>query len=180
MPGFGEVRFNDFKTVLKLFYARASSRLAVCRWRQQRMEPVRIKDPIRGNCVLTLVAPGAALAGAAQYQDRDTRGVPGTSASAPPPRRASTSITPPLNELLKVPGMTPSWAGRIVRFRPYRSKADLLDRGIVTIAGLRPHQGLRDRSSRQAMNCALCLRRLFRCPCLRASAACSESRRARE
>ena len=28
--------------------------------------------------------------------------------------------------------MKPSWAGRIVRFRPYRTKADLLDRGVVT------------------------------------------------
>ena len=36
-----------------------------------------------------------------------------------------------MNDLLKVPGMTPTWAGRIVRFRPYRTKADLLDRGIV-------------------------------------------------
>ena len=36
-----------------------------------------------------------------------------------------------LEGLLKVPGMTPSWAGRILRFRPYRSKQDLLDRGIL-------------------------------------------------
>lgn len=35
-------------------------------------------------------------------------------------------------ELLKVPGMTATWAGRIVRFRPYRTKQDLLDRGVVT------------------------------------------------
>jgi hypothetical protein len=27
--------------------------------------------------------------------------------------------------------MTRSWAGRIVRFRPYRTKQDLLDRGVV-------------------------------------------------
>ena len=37
-----------------------------------------------------------------------------------------------IEDLLKVPGMTRSWAGRIVRFRPYRTKVDLLDRGIVT------------------------------------------------
>jgi hypothetical protein len=37
-----------------------------------------------------------------------------------------------VQELLKVPGMTPSWAGRIVRFRPYRTKLDLLEDGIVT------------------------------------------------
>ncbi len=39
-----------------------------------------------------------------------------------------------VDELLKVPGMTRIWAARIVRFRPYRSKQDLLDRGIVTSA----------------------------------------------
>ena len=38
-----------------------------------------------------------------------------------------------MSQLLKVPGMTPSWAGRIVRFRPYRAKTDLLDRGVVTL-----------------------------------------------
>ena len=36
-----------------------------------------------------------------------------------------------VDELLKVPGMTPSWAGRIVRFRPYRTKQDLLDHGVL-------------------------------------------------
>jgi DNA uptake protein ComE-like DNA-binding protein len=35
-------------------------------------------------------------------------------------------------ELLKVPGMTPTWARRILRFRPYRSKQDLLDSGVVS------------------------------------------------
>ena len=34
-------------------------------------------------------------------------------------------------ELAKVPGLTPSWAGRIVRFRPYRTKQDLLDHGVL-------------------------------------------------
>ena len=37
-----------------------------------------------------------------------------------------------LEDLLTIPGMTQSWAGRIVRFRPFRSKQDLLDRGIVS------------------------------------------------
>jgi DNA uptake protein ComE-like DNA-binding protein len=37
-----------------------------------------------------------------------------------------------LDELLKVPGITKSWAGRIVRFRPYRTKQDLLDKGVVS------------------------------------------------
>jgi DNA uptake protein ComE-like DNA-binding protein len=37
-----------------------------------------------------------------------------------------------IEELLKVPGMTRTWAGRIVRFRPYRTKQDLLDQGVVS------------------------------------------------
>ncbi len=37
-----------------------------------------------------------------------------------------------IEELLKVQGMTRSWAGRIVRFRPYRTKQDLLDRGVIS------------------------------------------------
>lgn len=36
-----------------------------------------------------------------------------------------------LEELLKVPGMTRSWALRILRFRPYRTKQELLDEGVV-------------------------------------------------
>ena len=37
-----------------------------------------------------------------------------------------------IEELLKVPGMTRSWAGRIVRFRPYRTKQDLVEHGVVS------------------------------------------------
>ena len=62
-----------------------------------------------------------------------------TSAQNPPPQHASRQAGLPvdinhasLEKLLKVPGMTRTWAGRIVRFRPYRSKQDLLDRGIVS------------------------------------------------
>lgn len=39
-----------------------------------------------------------------------------------------------VGELMKIPGMAPSWAGRIVRFRPYRAKTDLLDRGVLPSA----------------------------------------------
>jgi predicted DNA-binding helix-hairpin-helix protein len=35
-------------------------------------------------------------------------------------------------ELMAVPGMTATWAGRIVRFRPYRTKLALVEQGIVT------------------------------------------------
>ena len=50
---------------------------------------------------------------------------------APPPEARIDINHASVDELLKVPGMTPSWAGRIVRFRPYRTKQDLLDRGVL-------------------------------------------------
>jgi competence protein ComEA len=37
-----------------------------------------------------------------------------------------------LDQLLKVPGMTRPWAERIIRFRPYRAKNEIVDRGVVT------------------------------------------------
>jgi predicted DNA-binding helix-hairpin-helix protein len=37
-----------------------------------------------------------------------------------------------LAELLRIPGITQTWAARIVRFRPYRTKLDLQDRGVVS------------------------------------------------
>jgi DNA uptake protein ComE-like DNA-binding protein len=82
------------------------------------------------SCAFLLLVICAA--GTAQNQDRDTPGVPGTSANAPPPEARIDINHATVNELLKVPGMTPSWAGRIVRFRPYRTKDDLLERGVVT------------------------------------------------
>jgi DNA uptake protein ComE-like DNA-binding protein len=50
---------------------------------------------------------------------------------APPAEMRVDINRAPIEELLTVPGMTRTWAGRIVRFRPYRSKQDLLDRGVV-------------------------------------------------
>lgn len=35
------------------------------------------------------------------------------------------------DELLAIPGMTRVWANRIVRFRPYRTKADLEEQGVI-------------------------------------------------
>ncbi len=52
--------------------------------------------------------------------------------AAPPPEARVDINHATTEELMKVPGMTASWAGRIVRFRPYRSKQDLLDNGVVT------------------------------------------------
>jgi DNA uptake protein ComE-like DNA-binding protein len=82
--------------------------------------------------ILAVLFLCASLVGQAQYRDRDTSGIPKTSAKAPPPETRIDINHATIDELLKVPGMTPSWAGRIIRFRPYRSKGDLLDKGVVT------------------------------------------------
>lgn len=63
-------------------------------------------------------------------QDRDYSAVVSPS-SVPPESRVDINHAT-LDELLKVPGMTHVWASRIVRFRPYRTKQDLLDEGVVT------------------------------------------------
>jgi len=68
--------------------------------------------------------------------------VPVRAQSIPPQATPKTKPAPPpedrvdinhasMEELLKIPGMTSSWAGRIIRYRPYRTKADLLEHGIL-------------------------------------------------
>jgi competence protein ComEA len=73
---------------------------------------------------LCLAGRPVALAGSPQQAPR---------AHAVPPPEARIDINhATVEDLLKVPGMTSSWAGRIVRFRPYHAKNDLLERGVVT------------------------------------------------
>ncbi len=55
-----------------------------------------------------------------------------TSKSPPPPAARIDINHASMEELLKIPGMTSSWAGRIIRFRPYRTKADLLEHGVLS------------------------------------------------
>ncbi len=50
----------------------------------------------------------------------------------PPPEARVDINHATIGQLLTVPGMTRSWAGRVVRFRPYRIKTDLVDRGVIT------------------------------------------------
>jgi DNA uptake protein ComE-like DNA-binding protein len=79
-----------------------------------------------------VAALSISLAGMGQYQERDRYGESKTSATAPPPAARVDINHATVEELLKVPGMTRSWAERIVRFRPYRTKLDLVDDGVVT------------------------------------------------
>jgi len=81
--------------------------------------------------VLFVVAFAAVAAADAQYADRDRSGARSTSAKALPPAARVDINHASAEELLKIPGMTPSWASRIVRFRPYRTKQDLLDHGVL-------------------------------------------------
>jgi len=83
-------------------------------------------------CVVIVIF-SACLSTHAQNQDRDSRGIK-TSANAPPPEQRVDINHASLTELLKIPGITQSWAGRIIRYRPYHSKLDLLQRGVVSDA----------------------------------------------
>jgi DNA uptake protein ComE-like DNA-binding protein len=71
------------------------------------------------------------LVGVARSQDRDSSGAPKTSATAPSPEMRVDINHASVDELLKAPGMTRGWALRIVRYRPYHTKLDLLELGIV-------------------------------------------------
>jgi DNA uptake protein ComE-like DNA-binding protein len=83
--------------------------------------------------VLLLGLCCAVYAGPAQEDDRGRAALPKTSVSAPPPEARVDINHATVEELLTVPGMTRSWAGRIVRFRPYVTKQDLTEDGVVPI-----------------------------------------------
>ncbi len=53
------------------------------------------------------------------------------SRTAPAPEDRVDLNSASLDQLMKVPGMTRTWATRIIRYRPYRAKSDLIDRGVV-------------------------------------------------
>ena len=82
--------------------------------------------------ILAVAIVGACLQATAQNQDRYPYKASKASVTAPSPEARVDINHATLDELLKVPGMTRSWAGRIVRFRPYRTKQDLLDRGVLS------------------------------------------------
>jgi len=42
--------------------------------------------------------------------------------------------TASIEQLIRIPGLTRTWAARIIRFRPYRGKNELLDHGIISVA----------------------------------------------
>ena len=96
--------------------------------------------PPRDNGVVIKSARGFVLAaafacaalGAGPQSDRDYA-KPRSENRVPPEQRVDINRAT-LGELLKVPGMTQTWAKRILRFRPYRTKQDLVDEGVVPSA----------------------------------------------
>lgn len=93
------------------------------------MMPMRVHAP---RAVVAIAVFGLLMGARAWTQEHDRAPAPPTSANAPPPEARIDINHAGIDELMKVPGMTHSWARRIVRFRPYRTKQDLLDRGVVT------------------------------------------------
>ena len=83
-----------------------------------------VRTPLRWTMIL---APILALAMAALPQANQRNPVSAHTVALVDINHAS------IDDLMKVPGMTRSWAGRIVRFRPYRAKSDLVDHGVVTV-----------------------------------------------
>jgi hypothetical protein len=84
--------------------------------------------------VLALIFGAFALPCAAQEKPWERSGNAGQSHSELPPEARIDINHAPLNQLLKVPGLTQVWAARIVRFRPYHTKVDLLERGVLPSA----------------------------------------------
>jgi DNA uptake protein ComE-like DNA-binding protein len=79
---------------------------------------------IAAFCMLTT---GVGLAWGGSQAERPTSG-----RDTPAPNARIDINTASLEELMKAPGMTHTWATRIIRFRPYRAKNELLDKGIVS------------------------------------------------
>lgn len=80
--------------------------------------------------LLTVMAADASALAARKVEAPRQATAAGTHAVPAPEARVDINQAS-VAELMKVPGMTRSWAGRIVRFRPYHAKTDLLDRGVL-------------------------------------------------
>jgi DNA uptake protein ComE-like DNA-binding protein len=81
--------------------------------------------------VLGLPLLGVCLTGVAQSHAPDSRSIPASSSRAPSPENRVDINSATVEELIKVPGITRVWADRIARFRPYRTKADLEEQGVI-------------------------------------------------
>jgi DNA uptake protein ComE-like DNA-binding protein len=92
--------------------------------------PIMSRFAVVPVAVLAVFVASAAWSAAGAPQTGAAQTAPRPKAIPPPEARVDINHAS-VDELLKVPGMTASWAGRIVRFRPYRSKQDLVEHGVL-------------------------------------------------
>jgi len=84
---------------------------------------------------LILSVPAFAASGSAQSENAEPpEGPVLKNKSIPRPEDRVDINHASVEELMKVPGMTQPWAARIVRFRPYRTKQDLVEEGVLPSA----------------------------------------------
>ena len=93
-----------------------------------RVRPQSVATTVAATLLLCLAPITTTFQASAQAAPLQTSS---KSKPIPPPEDRIDINHAGIDELLKVPGMTHSWAGRIVRFRPYRTKQDLLDNGVL-------------------------------------------------
>ena len=96
--------------------------------------PARTQFAVVPVAMLAVIVACRATTVAAAQQSISTDAAPQAAAktkTTPSPEERVDINHASAAELAKVPGLTPSWAGRIVRFRPYRTKQDLVDRGVL-------------------------------------------------
>jgi DNA uptake protein ComE-like DNA-binding protein len=121
--------------VLHLFKIVRAKRFAVKSFLAGNLQTAENK-PVRRrglSAVLTIALLCASAVAVAQYPiDYNSRGEPTKFATPSSPKQLTDINHASLNQLMKVPGITRSWAGRIVRFRPYHTKMDLLEKGVVS------------------------------------------------
>jgi DNA uptake protein ComE-like DNA-binding protein len=85
---------------------------------------------MKRTMLVGICAAAALMPGVAQWHSQETDHPPGHPSQVPEEARVDINHAA-LPDLLKVPGMTRTWAERVVRFRPYRSKQDLLLNGVL-------------------------------------------------
>jgi competence protein ComEA len=112
--------------------SRHSARTSIVCGRLARVQALAENGTVRSPAKPLLLAVALCLPLAGQAAPNTVFQQANTKPHAPPPPEARIDINrASVDELAKVPGLTPTWAARIVRFRPYRTKEDLLERGVL-------------------------------------------------
>jgi competence protein ComEA len=108
------------------------ARTGILRGRLARVQALVENGTVRNPVKLLLLALALVLVPPFTGQAASNAGFQQTNTESPPPPAARIDINrASVDDLAKIPGLTPTWAARIVRFRPYRTKEDLLERGVL-------------------------------------------------